>query len=286
MAARNFVTGKVSISGLFPILPKVPVMECDDSFCRIVRDTGDIQFDKVLRMFNRHEFDELRRMATEVGIVFNPENATKQNGLELVIGYHMLGAGAGMQRALARMLWDGNPANKTKSGSYREFEGFELQIENKVEIHDFVGVDEALNNIQAMEGVEFVLVAHPGLLWSLWGEPQEVHRVGDREFRLVADDSIPTELEQDEFTSSLYAIPVSPAGTEKPITRLEYVDYRYPIPFGGDTMFWTDAGFYVWKIDVDKWDTKLSIKNEGRLIVQQPELAHRFNLKYKLVALR
>lgn len=289
LVQRDFITSKVSSFGLFHALPKVPTITYDDSFCRIVRDTDNIEIEKVLHWRTTGNLDELQQMATLVDMPFKPKTATVSQCVEIIIMFHVLGAGFRMDRALSRMLWQGNPINNTESGSYREFKGFELLVGEGREI-DIVDIDEALSDIPALAGIEFMLVACPLLINTLLTqESHDFYKVGDREFRLVRDISIPESAPKlDEFVSSLYVIPVSAADEEEPITYLEYADYRDSATslLVDNSMFWTDNGFYIWKMEQEKWDAKLSIKNESRLIMRRPELALRFNLRYRPESLR
>jgi hypothetical protein len=282
------VAAERTTTGLLSVLPRVPTVTYDDSFCRFVRDTQSIPIDKVLNRFRQGDHDYITTIAEFVDYEFKLDEATDANVLDIVMMYEMMNCGARMESKLARMLWTGNPANNTESGQYREFKGFELQTSNGMnvvleDVNDRLKSELELRN--ELSDIKFVIVIHPGLAYSLWMPPATVYTVEDREYRVIFDDAIPEYCEGGEFESSLYIVPLSPEGEEEPVTYLEYTDYRQCIIFpdmGDVIFFWTDNGFYAWVLEQEKWDYKLSIKNESRLVLKSQWPTTRFNVKYRL----
>lgn len=298
---RDFVLQLVKPTGLWDILPKTPVTDWDDSFCRAVRDTESIPVDRVFREFKKGEHDRLLEMAAAVQIKLDLATVAVETAMNVAAAYHMYGASLRLMHALCGMVWNGNPAQNTESGSYREFKGFEVQAGNGVdvqlcEVNDVLG--DALDKLRAddsLKDLEFILVVNPFLIYNSLLDSRsvtDVFEAGGYKSRLIPDRSV-TEfsrahiagLEEGEFLSSLYIIPIS-IGDEEPVTYLEYADYRkvfLPLPPSeAGKYFWTDRGLYAWKMDTCGFDVKLSIKNESRLVIKRPDLITRINVKYKL----
>lgn len=286
---RNLITERTT-TGLLSVLPRVPIVVYDDSFCRFTRDSNGILLDKVLYQFRRDDYETLTMMASVLGLKFKPGEATTTDCLNIVIAYEMLACGALAERKLANMLWTGNPANNIEEPLYiyREFKGFELQTTGNgtdvalEDVEDALRDDLVLRN--ELDDIEFVIVVHPGLIYSLWSKLVERYKVDDQEYRVIFDDAIPESCEGGKFESSLYIVPLSPESTEEPVTYLEHADYQnMPVhPIIADDAFWTDDGFYVWLLEQVKWDCKLSVKNESRLVLKHPGYVTRLNVKYRL----
>lgn len=271
---REIISPHLRGTGLWSVLPRQPVLVWDDSFSRVVRDSDDIHMDEVILKRGQNDHDKLLSMAEWLRIEIEPEKMTGQEVLNITTMYHMINLGIGIEHTLSRMLWDGNPSIK-RGDYYREFKGLELSLNGGIH----------LDSLITDESIEYVMVGPPSLLYHLGLEGKDTYEADGRSFQLIWDSNIlPSDISDDDrqFTSSLYAIPIS-QGDEK-LTYIEYVDYGHildPSVVEWDT-FWTDGGMYVWRVLREKWDFKLVVKNESRLIVKRPDLVIKFDTTYTL----
>lgn len=130
------ITGFSDVSGAEAVNP------CDDApsayikgcnltaqFGRLMRDTQTIEIDKVIQKKNRGDFSDLILIGELMNSGgFNPTAMSQQDFLDVVVKSEMITVGVGIERALTRQLWQGNPANNTAGGGYKEFPGLDLQI--------------------------------------------------------------------------------------------------------------------------------------------------------------
>ena len=130
------ITGFTATNGAEAVYPCVdaPVgylKGCNLSaqFGRVMRDTQTIEIDKVMLRANRGDFSDLVLVGDLVGETgFAPPSVTKDNILNVVTKSEMLIASVNLERALYRLVWQGNPANNTAGGGYKEFPGLDRQI--------------------------------------------------------------------------------------------------------------------------------------------------------------
>jgi len=280
---RNIATERMT--GLLSILPRVPAVKYDDSFCRVVRQSACVEIDRIMKQVNQGDYDDLARMASIVGCEFKPEELiTLGRTLKIAVAYEMVACSGVMGYKLASMLWTGNPANNTESGHYREFRGFELQTGHvlSVTVEDIdATLKRELADREPIDGGEFIIAVHPSLAYSLWNEFITGYVADGREYRVICDPCIPVQFNGDSAESSLYVIPLSPEGEEHPVTYIEFFDYRgMPVllPGSDSDLFWTDSGFYTWQVDREKWDIQLFIRNDSRLVLK--ERATRLKVTY------
>jgi hypothetical protein len=277
---KSLVVNFKSHYGILPLLPQLPVTKYSDSFSRVARVTDDIELDKIALRINRKEYDDLEMACTFLGYEFKPDDITLEKAVNITTAFAMYGAGRLLERAISNMVWCGNPANNTESGSYREFKGADLQIESAIECNlkrDRIGsVLDDLNS-RTPSGIKLMAFAHP-MLARILNEADD--------FLVSPDGSIQVEylLGDKQLSSYLYVIPIT-ANDDAPVTFLEYLDYRtaatIDIPNAAN-YFWTDEGRYAWMVDVEKWDIQLHVKNESRLILKRPDLAARLDIKATL----
>jgi len=110
-------------------------------FGRVCRETKEFEVDRVMERVNRGEYD-LTLLNSILGedTVFTPTGAiNQQNALNIATAWGMVEVGIGLQNVFSQMLWQGNPANNTAGGGYKEFPGLDILIsENKYDAHSGV----------------------------------------------------------------------------------------------------------------------------------------------------
>lgn len=85
-------------------------------------------------------------------------------------------------------------------------------------------------------------------------------------------------LDEGEFASSIYFVPMSINGGGFTTTYREYKDYSAAesmlSALQGKQSFWSDGGMYSWGIeDTKSWCVKLALRSEQRVILRTPQLA-------------
>lgn len=98
-------------------------------FGRVCRESDEVEINRVMQMLNRGETTPL----TLLGDVLGPGKMTKMPNtpaqwLEVVTRAEMVKVAVLIQRKLCRMVWQGNPANNTANGGYKEFPGLEMLV--------------------------------------------------------------------------------------------------------------------------------------------------------------
>jgi len=100
-------------------------------FGRVQHDTKTIEIDAVLDQ-SRGVNTNLRLLGDVFGQgVFGGKPANNMNSqqiLNLVVMAEMVGVGVQFERDLARLTWQGDPANNTTNGGHKEFRGLDLLI--------------------------------------------------------------------------------------------------------------------------------------------------------------
>ena len=131
-------TGYTAETGARPVTP------CEDgpsgsmkagvltaSFGRVQHDTKTIEIDTVLDQ-TRGVNNNLRLLGEIYGNgVFGGSDAapnSPQQILNLVVMSEMVGVGVQFERDLAKLTWQGNPANNTAQGGHKEFNGLDRLI--------------------------------------------------------------------------------------------------------------------------------------------------------------
>lgn len=99
------------------------------AFGRICRESDEIEINRVMQMINRGETVPL----TVLGDVLGPGNMTKmpntpKQWLNVITKAEMVKVAILHQRKLVKMTWNGNPANNTANGGYKEFPGLEMLV--------------------------------------------------------------------------------------------------------------------------------------------------------------
>ena len=161
---RDVITAMITPKGLGAVLPKIPTVfenpryaavtgftdttgseadePCDDNpqafikacnltaaFGRVARDTQTLEADKLMLRRNRGDFTDLvlrGRLLGETG--FTPGGIDASDFLRIHTKSEMVNAAAQLERVLAVHLWQGNPANNSAGGGYKEFPGLDRQI--------------------------------------------------------------------------------------------------------------------------------------------------------------
>ena len=98
------------------------------AFGRVMRDTQTIEIDKVMLRANRGDFTDLRLRGSVLADEWKPANLDSDGILNIVTKSEMVIAAVNLQRKLHQLVWQGNPANNTAGGGYKEFPGLDLQI--------------------------------------------------------------------------------------------------------------------------------------------------------------
>lgn len=98
-------------------------------FGHICRGSDEIHIMRTIQMINRGETTPL----TLLGDVLGPGNISKMPNtpaewLEVVTKAEMVKIAILIQRKIAKMTWNGNPANNTVGGGYQEFPGLEMLV--------------------------------------------------------------------------------------------------------------------------------------------------------------
>lgn len=130
------LTGFTATNGARPTNPCDPAPKgfmkgCDLSaqFGRLSMNTNTIEIDKVMLKLNRGDFTDLRLLGSVLGgTSFTPANLNQENLLNVVTKAEMVIAGVNIERDLSKQTWQGNPANNTAGGGYKEFPGLDRQI--------------------------------------------------------------------------------------------------------------------------------------------------------------
>lgn len=128
----GFLTGFTDTYGSEPVNP------CDDApkgymkagtltaqWGRIERETQTIEIDSVLHQA-RGAPTNLQLMGTLLGIY--ADQISETNVLDLVTQAEMVGVGVQLERKESVVAWQGNPANNTAGGGYKEYPGLDRQI--------------------------------------------------------------------------------------------------------------------------------------------------------------
>lgn len=92
---------------------------------RLMRETNTIEIDKVL-----HEARESTTGLRLIGDLLGMTNGEINDAdpLDMVVQMEMIGVGVQMERKHSVLVWQGNPANNTSGGGYKEFPGLDRQI--------------------------------------------------------------------------------------------------------------------------------------------------------------
>lgn len=85
-------------------------------------------------------------------------------------------------------------------------------------------------------------------------------------------------LQDGQFASTIYIVPLTVAGGAFSVCYREYLDYRQAAPqeaalLGRQPWIVTDNGAYSWAYTGSRWCFKLSLKTEQRIVLRAPQLA-------------
>lgn len=131
-----------SLTGVTDDIGSEPVNPCDDApsgyikgcnlsarFGRVAKDSQTIEINKVMLRRNRGDFTDLLLRGRLLGEDnLSPSGLNEQRILDIVTQSEMVQMGVRMERSLSRMIWQGNPANDTAGGGYKEFPGLDRQV--------------------------------------------------------------------------------------------------------------------------------------------------------------
>ena len=100
------------------------------TFGRICRGSQEIEINNVMTKINRGETTNLRVLGQMLGDSQFISGATMDTPgwINYVTKTQMVITGVMLQRAFMPMLWQGNPANNSAGGGYKEFPGFDMLI--------------------------------------------------------------------------------------------------------------------------------------------------------------
>lgn len=124
--------GSSEPSGVCDGAPGGVVEACTQTarFGRVSRQTKEIEVNSIVSMINRGETASLRLLGDVLnrsGIV-TQQPTTAQDWINYVVQAQMVIVAVLLQRKLAQMIWQGNPANDSAGGGYREFPGLDILI--------------------------------------------------------------------------------------------------------------------------------------------------------------
>lgn len=95
---------------------------------RICRETKELEINDLFRRTDRGQFDDLVFLGKVLGDSnFNPVTANTTDWIRVATQAQMVTVGVLIQRVLARMIYQGNPANNVGQG-YMEFPGLDMLI--------------------------------------------------------------------------------------------------------------------------------------------------------------
>jgi hypothetical protein len=97
-------------------------------FGRIARDTNVIDIDKVMLQLNRGETNDIVLRGRLLGDTGFGDMTSTAGALNTVTKAEMVIAGVNLERKLAQHHWQGNIANNTAGGGYKEYPGLDSQI--------------------------------------------------------------------------------------------------------------------------------------------------------------
>lgn len=128
----GLLTGFTATSGSEPTNP------CDDApkgfvksgtltaqWGRVMRETQTIEIDKVLHEA-RESTSGLRLVGDLLG--YTESEISQADPLDMVVEMEMIGVGVQLERKTSVLNWQGNPANNTSGGGYKEYPGLDRQI--------------------------------------------------------------------------------------------------------------------------------------------------------------
>lgn len=128
----GFLTGFTATTGSEPTMP------CDDApkgfvksgtltaaWGRVMRETQTIEIDKVLHEA-RESTSGLRLIGDLLGMT--ETEIDDSDPLDMVVQMEMIGVGVQLERKTSILNWQGNPANNTSGGGYKEYPGLDRQI--------------------------------------------------------------------------------------------------------------------------------------------------------------
>lgn len=98
-------------------------------FGRVARDTQTIEWDKVMLKMNNGVNTDLQLRGRVLGLTdLEPSSLSQDQIMSIVTMSEMVTVGVNLERTLSRHIWQGNVANNTAGGGYKEFPGLDQQI--------------------------------------------------------------------------------------------------------------------------------------------------------------
>ena len=99
-------------------------------FGRVCRESKELEINDVMERINNGEIDlELVNSILGPDNVFVPRAAmTREKAINIQTAWSMVEVGIGLQNKLGKILWQGNPANNTAGGGYKEHPGLDMLI--------------------------------------------------------------------------------------------------------------------------------------------------------------
>lgn len=127
--------------GVSDVTGSEPVGICDEApagyikagtltaqFGRVARGSNEIEATALL-MKQRGASENLRLIGDMLGTgAMVPRTGSNRSILNSTVQVEMMQVGVQLERVLTPMVWQGNPANSTSGGGYREFPGLDSQI--------------------------------------------------------------------------------------------------------------------------------------------------------------
>jgi len=97
------------------------------TFGHVTRDTKTVEIQGLVEQIRGGNSD-LNLISSIYGQTPMSPTTNVNGVLNMVVQHEMASVGVRMERKLAKMLWNGNPANNTANGGYKEFDGLDRLI--------------------------------------------------------------------------------------------------------------------------------------------------------------
>lgn len=99
------------------------------TFGRVCRESKELEINRVMQRINTGEVDLTLVNDILGGDGFTPgQRLNPSQAINVQTAWAMVEIGMGIQNALVPMLWQGNPANNSAGGGYKEFPGLDMLI--------------------------------------------------------------------------------------------------------------------------------------------------------------
>lgn len=241
---------------LFHLLPKVAVVDSDDYFGRMIRDTSSIQINKI--------------------------------NIKDTIANEVLSTYTRLERALSLDLYCGSAKQNNNDSLIKHINGLDYFCKSKIATRKEGVLSEIIKQAKQMlrNNVDIIICMKPYImkLLNINGNtlPIKFDLVSTVDVKVIGDNCVPLDtIGNGEYREYIYIVPVAVAGDQ--ITTLEYIDQNYKAKISPVHIdyFISDNGLLVWTRKIDKWDLEARVLAEMRLNIDRPELIKRIEFTHK-----